>query len=218
MITFFTAYVLFLVPIILALYREWSNPAHPETTLLCSTLTGIPLVKSLALWIAFLVMCYLGLSKIPKLKRKNKSHAMHVDDILRLVFFGSALFTIGGVGDRIEKGMINKETGLTFIPLTLYFTLFFTLLFELIKDENVTLSKDIYDNKIAIVITIIGGGTLLGVIYSLFHTAQSISEDFFHSFAGLFFIGFIVHVGGFFLAPLMKECHVHSKFFAMPSS
>lgn len=209
-VTFFTAYVLFLSPVILALVREWQDENHPETTRLAQSLLGFPLLRSLVVWIAFLVSCYAMMSRLPKLKRKTKTHAMHVDDIMRLVFFGSALFTIGGVGDRIESGMVNKETGLSFIPLTLYFTLFFTLLFELIKHENVTLSKDLLSNKMALIITLIGATTLVGVLVSLFRRASHVSEDFFHTFAGLFAIGFVVHIAGFFLAPLMRDCHVHS--------
>ena len=210
-LAFFTAYVLFLVPVIVALAREWlldgSHRSKP-----CESLSGIPLLRSLLLWIGFLVTSYVLLSNVPKLKRKPKSHAMHVDDILRLIFFGSALFTIGGVGDRIEKAVVNRETGLTFIPLTLYFVAFFTLLYELIKHENVTLSRDLYNNTIAIVITIIGASTLGAVLLSLFYQAKSVSDDFFFTFAGLFMIGALVHIGGFLLAPLMRECHVHSKF------
>jgi hypothetical protein len=90
-----------------------------------------------------------------------------------------------------------------------YFTLFFTLLYELIKHENVTLSGDLMANKIALVITVIGASTLIAVIGSLFMQAKSVSDEFFHTFAGLFVIGFLVHAAGFFLAPLMRECYVH---------
>jgi len=210
-LVFFTAYVLFLLPVIIALYREFSDPRHPETTLVCSSLSGIPFIKALSIWLVFLVACYVGLSRIPKLKRKNKSHAMHVDDVIRLAFFGTMLFAVGGVGGRIEKSMINRETGLTFIPLTIYFTLFFTLLFELIKYENVTLSSSLYSNTVALAVVVIGASTLIGVLVSLFSRARTVSDDFFHMFAGLFAIGFIFHAAGFFLAPLMRECHVHSK-------
>jgi hypothetical protein len=211
-VVFFIAYILFLLPILLALAREWDDESHPETALVAQSSSGIPMIRALSIWIAFLVMCYVMLSHMPKIKRKTKSHAMHVDDILRLVFFGSALFTIGGVGDRIERSMVNRDTGLSFIPLTLYFTLFFTLLFELIKHENVTLSKDLYSNTIAIAVVVIGASTLVAVVVSLFFQAKSVSDEFFHTFAGLFLLGSVVHAGGFLLAPLIRECYVHSRF------
>lgn len=75
-----------------------------------------------------------------------------------------------------------------------------------------TLSHDLKSNTIALVVTLIGATTLIAVIVSLFSHAKNVSEEFFHTFTGLFLIGALIHIGGFFLAPMMRECYVHGRF------
>jgi hypothetical protein len=216
-LVFFVAYTVFLFPLILALSREFfGNVTNSDLDIACAHLKGIPLVRTLCIWLIFLLTSYVVLNFIPKIKRKTKSFSMHIDDILKLFIFGTMLFVIGGIGDRIDKSKVNTETGMTFIPLTIYYSLFFTLLYELIKHENVTLSKELASNKLALIITIIGATTLAGVIISLFTRAQMVSDEFFHAFVGLFVVGSIIHVGSIILAPIIDECHPHVHHYYWP--
>jgi len=154
------------------------------------------------------------------IKLHEKTLAKHKDDIVRLVYFQMAVCAVGGISIRIEEGVVNTETGLTFIPLVLVYIFFYTFIFELVKDRDITLSVGLLYNGLNIFVVAIGVTTMVLVSVSLFLTARAVGEDFFVMYVGVTAVVFVLHVLLFLPVvpgvPSRSWLHVHHWYFPVP--
>jgi len=185
LVLFFIAYGLFLLPVFVALVREFTNPEVKRGSALVLPIMhpgGPNFVSALGKWLGSQLIIYPVFRVVGRrvgIKLHEKTLAKHKDDILRLVYFSIALAAVGGIAIRIEEGVVNTETGLTFIPLTLLYILFYTAIFELVKDRDITLSIGLLSNRLGMVVVLIGAITIIAVGVSLFLTAWAVGREFF---------------------------------------
>lgn len=199
---FFTFYIVFLCPVLVALVREFSRESKGDSLLIPLMHPGGPeFLFALSQWLLVLLVVYFAYRTLGRklgIKLHDKTLAKHKDDLLRLVYFGMTMAAVGGIAKRIEEGVVNHETGLTFIPLTLCYCIFFTIIFELVKERDITLSVGLMDNKIGLFVVCLGFVTGLLVVSVLFVTAWEVGPNFFAMYLGVTLVGLLAHVIMFF--------------------
>ena len=134
LVLFFVCYFIFLSPVLVALIREFyghSIQRKRQNLLLPLMHPGGPkFLFALSEWLLVLLVVYFiyrVLGRKLGIKLHDKTLAKHKDDLLRLCYFGMTMAAVGGIATRIEEGVVNHETGLSFIPLTLCYCIFFTV-------------------------------------------------------------------------------------------
>lgn len=154
------------------------------------------------------------------IKLHEKTLAKHKDDLLRLVYFGMTMAAVGGIAIRIEEGVVNHETGLPFVPLTLAYCVFYTFIFELVKERDITLSVGLFENKIGMIVVAVGMLTGTFVVVSMFLTAWQVSSSFFLMYCGVAGAGSIAHVIMFCPTipgvPGRSYLHLHHWYWSVP--
>ncbi|KAH9261924.1 hypothetical protein BASA81_000580 [Batrachochytrium salamandrivorans] len=231
---FFACYVIFLGPLMLAVYREYHEffnaetaTSHPNLLLPIMSRGGPQFLIAISEWLIVLLLIYLGFRVIgPRLNIKlhDKTLAKHKDDLLRLLYFGMAMATMGGISARIEEGIVNTETGLSFIPLVVGYCVFYTFIFELLKDKDITLSVGLFDPavpKLTLVVLLTSFVTCVLVLACLFLTAYQVSESFFAMYCGVALAGFLLHAFLFVVSCFpgvsgKSFVHVHHWYWSVP--
>jgi len=224
---FFLCYTMFLTPVLIALIREFSGlnlEKKHENLLLPMIHPGGPkFLSALSTWLGFLIVVYFFYRIFGRrigIKLHDKTLAKHKDDLLRLVYFGMTMAAVGGIATRIEEGVVNHETGLTFIPLTLAYCVFFTFIFELVKERDITLSIGLFENKIGLFVVFLAFCTCLMVLAALFLTAWQVSPSFFAMYVGVSVVGLISHLVMF--CPIIpgvagrSYLHLHHWYWSVP--
>lgn len=197
---FFIFYGLFLAPVLVALIREFYgfNADIKQEHLLLPIMHkgGAEFIIALSKWLGTLIVTYIvyrALGRRLGIKLHDKTLAKHKDDLLRLVYFGMTMAAVGGIAVRLEENVVNSETGLTFIPLTLAYAVFYTVIFELVKERDITLSYGLFENKVGMIVVLLGFSTCILVLVCLFMTAWQVSTSFFTMYAGVFAVGLLAH-------------------------
>jgi hypothetical protein len=224
---FFVAYFMFLLPVFIALIREFAAPDKKRGSALVLPIMhpgGPAFLSALAKWLGTQLVLYPVFRVVGRrigIKLHEKTTGKHKDDILRLVYFSIALAAVGGVSIRIEEGVVNYETGLTFIPLTLMYVFFFTCVFELVKDRDISLSMGLLENKLGLFVVSIGFVTVLAVGVSLYLTAWQVGPEFFTLYTGVslavlgvHFLMFLPWIPG---VPGRSHLHIHHWYWYAPT-
>ena len=184
---------------------------------------GPAFLIALSQWLGMLVVVYFVyrlLGRRVGIKLHDKTLAKHKDDILRLVYFGMTMAAVGGIATRIEEGVVNTETGLPFIPLTLAYCVFFTFIFELVKERDITLSIGLFENKVGMLVVFLAFCTCLLVLVALFLTAWQVSTSFFAMYLGVCLVGLFAHIAMF--CPVIpgvagrSHLHLHHWYWSVP--
>jgi hypothetical protein len=227
LILFFVCYGVFLAPVLVALIREFygMNLERKEEHLLLPIMHpgGPTFLLALSQWLAVLLLVYVlyrVMGRRVGIKLHEKTLAKHKDDLLRLVYFGMTMAAVGGIATRIEEGVVNTETGLSFIPLTLAYCVFFTFIFELVKERDITLSIGLFENKMGLFVVSLAFCTCVLVIAALFLTAYQVSPSFFAMYTGVFIVGLLAHITmfcpGFPGVPGRSYLHLHHWYWSVP--
>lgn len=233
---FFICYFVFLGPLLVALAREYadflhsleSEPVqHPSLLLPIMSNGGPAFLIASSEWLLVLLAIYLAFRVLgPKLgiKLHDKTLAKHKDDLLRLLYFGMAMATMGGISARIEEGVVNTQTGLSFIPLVVCYSVFYTFIFELLKDKNITISIGLFDPsvpKLTIIVLLTSVLTCLLVLVCLFLTAYQVGQGFFAMYCGVTAVGFVLHAFMFLVSCFpgidgRSFVHLHHWYWSVP--
>ena len=176
---FFFLYVVFLSPVAIALKREYSGASDKKTNLLVPIMHegGPRFLIALFTWLTVLIFSYLAIRIVGNrfgLKLHEKEISKHKDDVMKMVYYGITMAAVGGIAIRIDEGLVNSETRLSFIPLCLVYLVFYTILFETLKDRDITLSVGIFSNKLGILVVFVAFVTVLAVLASLFISAWQV--------------------------------------------
>jgi hypothetical protein len=220
-------YAIFLAPVLVALIREFYgfNAEKKQDHLLLPIMHrgGPNFLIALSQWLGTLLVVYLLyrlLGRRVGIKLHEKTLAKHKDDILRLVYFGMTMAAVGGIATRIEEGVVNTETGLRFIPLTLAYCVFFTFIFELVKERDITLSVGLFENKIGLIVVFMAFCTCILVLVCLFLTAWQVSSGFFAMYCGVSAVGSLAHLAMFCPVvpgvPGRSYLHLHHWYWSVP--
>jgi len=184
---------------------------------------GPSFLIALSQWLGTLLLLYVAYRVIGRkvgIKLHEKTIAKHKDDILRLVYYGMTMAAVSGIASRIEEGVVNSETGLSFIPLTIAYCVFFTFIFELVKERDITLSIGLFENKIGLLVVFLAFCTCLLVLTALFLTAWQVSTSFFAMYTGVFLVGFFSHLAMFCPVvpglPGRSYLHLHHWYWSVP--
>uniref|UniRef100_A0A7S1HXF0 Uncharacterized protein n=1 Tax=Eutreptiella gymnastica TaxID=73025 RepID=A0A7S1HXF0_9EUGL len=176
-VSFAVLYFMYLSPVFVAFFVELSSEFKAVKPLASVTGLHVPM----AYWLATIVALYILLRLLGKfvpIKMHKKSLAKHKEDILQMLYFGTAQAVISGAAARVASGQVNYMTGLSFLPLLSVFTLYYTLLFEVVRDCKFTLSSDLVSNLPALITFIVSFAVIVGVVISHLLQAWAQPSDF----------------------------------------
>lgn len=220
-------YIILVIPLIIAVVRDHQSDNTATTTTSIFVMKGSG--TAIGEWLGVLLLLYLMLWAFGKagFKVNHKSPDQHKDDILRMLYYGIVLGSLGGVAGRIDSsssldgsggsGGPGGDSGSTYFPLAVgYYCIVFTAMFELVRDYQIELSVNGFTSSIVSILVVVSSMALcILVVVSHVLAAARISRDFLSIYANVILGCFLVHLI-LFLPSKHVSVHVHHWYWSLP--
>jgi len=218
-------YFTFLGPLLVALATEiyegtdcsaFPPPAFPSFCPL--------LVRDLALWLLYLMACYITLrtgAQWLHMKVRRKTHAVHMEDGVCTMNLALALAVTSGIVDRFQRDQrIGILWGMTQPGAITMYLMLFTAMFEVIRYDSIQLSASMKHNPVAIISVGIALAALVMEVFSCIRCARAISDEFYQAYLALMAVTFVMHLFAFWPKkfPFLERhyLHIHHWYWPLP--
>ena len=219
---FIILYLILFIPLLIAIVREFQIVEQEQIQVSIMSGSGLAMV----IWLGTISLLYLLLWCLGKagFKVNHKTSAQHRDDLLRMLYYGIVMASLGGVAGRID----NQNNRPYFPVVVAYYCIVFAAMFELVRDYNIQLSTttatvnvaaNVTKSVVSGIVVVSGVAICMLVIASHVYSAFRVpNREFLTLYANLVIGCLVVHAILFLPMGIRSTAsiHVHHWYWSLP--